>query len=377
MYNPRMAIETLHGTIQTPAFMPDATYGAVKAMTFKDVEQTGVKELVTTTLHIEQQLGSEYIKQLGGLHKFFGWERPILTDSGGFQVFSLIHRQANKANKITDAGCSFIDQATGKFQLLTPEISQIIQHNLGSDICVVLDEPVVHDGPTSQASRAVKRTTEWAKRSKQKFLELNNLTENDFNDPKVKRPLLTAVIQGGNNFELRKQSADELQEIGFDIYGFGGLPIHNTHSWKNDAPKGFYHDLLRYVGSLVHGNKPKYGLGIGTPDDLIFCSKLGWELFDTVLPTRNARHGYLYVSPGNGDDYKENYDVLHIKTEQYKFADEPVDPECDCECCTTVSRAYLRYVLRIGEASGYRLASIHNLRFYARLMERIRAESGK
>ncbi len=366
-----MAIETLHGTISTPAFMPDATYGAVKALTFGDVEQAGVKELVTTTLHIEQKLGSEYIRDFGGLHKFFGWDRPILTDSGGFQVFSLIHRTPNKSNKITNAGCSFIDPATGKFQLLTPEISQIVQFNLGSDICVVLDEPVVHDGPLSQAKKAVERTTDWAKRSKQKFLELHRLTEADFNNPKIKRPLLTAVIQGGNNFELRKQSADELQEIGFDIYGFGGLPLHNTFSWKNDAPTGFYHDLLRHVGSLVYGDKPKYGLGIGTPDDIMFCSQLGWELFDTVLPTRNARHGYLYVSSGNGDQTHIHYDVLHINSERYKADAGPVDPECDCECCRTVSRAYLRYLLKIGESSGARLASIHNLRYYSRLMAQL------
>ena len=249
--------------------MPDATYGAVKSASFADLKNSGVEEIVTTTLHIEQKLGSDYIKQYGGIHKFFGWDRPILTDSGGFQVFSLIHRKPNKHNKITDIGASFIDPPTGSFKLLTPEISQMIQHNLGSDIRVVLDEPTVHDGPTSQAKDAVKRTTKWAERSKRKFLELNDLTENDFNNPEIKRPLLTAVIQGGNNFELRKQSAEELQEIGFDIYGFGGLPIHNTYSWKEDAPKGFNHELLEYVTTLVP-DQPKYGLGIGTPDDLIF-----------------------------------------------------------------------------------------------------------
>lgn len=368
-----MNISTQNGDILTPAFMPDATYGAIKAVSFADTKKAGIKEIVTTTLHLEQKLGSEYIRDFGGIHKFMNWDRPILTDSGGFQVFSLVHRNPNKFNKISDVGCSFLDPATGKYNLLTPETSQIIQHNLGSDIRVVLDEPVVHDGAVSQAKDAVKRTTQWAKRSKQKFLELNKLTEADFNNPEIKRPLITAVIQGGNNFELRKQSADELQEIGFDIYGFGGLPLHNSKSWKNDAPTGFHHELLHYVGSLVHGDKYKYGLGIGTPDDLIYCSKLGWHLFDTVLPTRNARHGYLYVSAGQGDDPQENYDVLHIKTKQYEFSDEPIDANCDCECCGTVSRAYLRHLLRIDENTGFRLASIHNLRFYAKLMEDIRA----
>ncbi len=369
-----MSIETQHGNILTPAFMPDATYGAIKAVSFPDAAKAGVKEIVTTTLHLEQKLGSEYIRDLGGVHKFMNWQRPVLTDSGGFQVFSLIHRRENKFNKISDVGCSFIDPTNGKYNLLTPETSQIIQHNLGSDIRVVLDEPTVHDGATSQARDAVLRTTAWARRAKDQFLKQLNLTAADFDNPKLKRPLLTAVIQGGNNFDLRKQSAEELQEIGFDIYGFGGLPIHNTKSWKNDAPTGFYHELLHYVGGLVYGGKPRYGLGIGSPDDLIYCSKLGWDLFDTVLPTRNARHGHLYVSKGNGDDHKLNYDVLHLRTEQYANDQNPVDPECDCECCQTVSRAYLRHLVRINEATGLRLASIHNLRFYAKVMEGIRGQ---
>lgn len=368
-----MQISTLHGSITTPTFMPDATYGAVKAVSFPDVAKSGITEIVTTTLHLEQKLGSEYVKKQGGLHKFFGWDRPILTDSGGFQVFSLIHRNPNKFNKISDAGASFLDPATGKYSLLTPETSMIIQNNLGSDIQVVLDEPVVHDGALSQGREAVERTTAWAKRAKNKFLALHNLTSADFDNPKVQRPLLVAVIQGGNNFELRKQSADSLQEIGFDIYGFGGLPLHNSKSWKNNAPTGFHHELLHYVGSLVHGDKPKYGLGIGTPDDLEYCIKLGWHIFDTVLPTRNARHGHLYVSSGQGDAPYTNYDLLHIKTQRYADDQNPVDSTCDCECCTTVSRAYLRHLIRINESTGHRLASIHNLRFYARLIERFRS----
>lgn len=376
-------LETLHGDILFPAFMPDATYGTVKGMSFGDLKTTGIKELVTTTLHIEQTLTSEYIEKYGGLHKFFNWNRPILTDSGGFQVFSLIHRTKNKDNVITDAGCSFTDYKTGKHSLLTPEISQIIQHRLGSDIRVVLDEPVVHDGALSQAKTAVKRTTDWAKRAKKKFLELNNLSEADFNNPQIKRPLLTAVIQGGNNFDLRRQSAEELLQIGFDIYGFGGLPLHNTFSWKNDAPTGFHHELLEFVSNLVPNDKLKYGLGIGSPDDIEYCAQLGWHLFDTVLPTRNGRHGYLYVSPGQGDQPEKseitksgasrysNYEVLHVRATRHAFDENPVDANCDCECCRTVSRAYLRHLLRIGDGAGYRLASIHNLTFYSKLMNKL------
>lgn len=368
-------ITTKHGDIELPSFLPDATYGAIKSLSWNDLHKTNTNEIVTTTLHLERKLGSDYIKKFGGLHKFLGWQRPILTDSGGFQVFSLIHRTHNKLNKISDAGCSFIDPSTGKYNLLTPEISQIIQHNLGSDIRVVLDEPVAHDGAISQAKQAVRRTTEWARRSKSKFLELLGISEADFNNPDIERPLITAVIQGGNNFELRRQSAEELLEIGFDIYGFGGLPLHNTFSWRNDAPRGFYHELLEFVGGLVPDDKLKYGLGIGTPADLIFCSNLGWDLFDTVLPTRNARHGFLYVSEGNGDDSFQGYDVLHLRSERYAFDDSPVDNNCDCVCCTTTSRAYLRHLLRINESNGHRLASIHNLRFYSRTMEILRGDT--
>lgn len=369
-----MAIVTPHGEITTPSFMPDATYGTVKGLSFADLAAVGVQEFVTTTLHLEKKLDSKYIAEYGGLHKFLNWNRPILTDSGGFQVFSLIHRRPNRQNKISDAGCSFVDPNSGEYNLLTPEISQIIQHNLGSDIRVVLDEPVLHEGSFAQAEAAVKRTTEWAKRSKAQFLQLLGIDEQTF----VKtahtghRPLLVAVIQGGNFFELRKRSAEELQEIGFDIYGFGGLPLHNSNRWNYEHPTGFHHELLDLVSGLV-SDKPKYGLGIGTPDDIEYCTNLGWDLFDTVLPTRNARHGYLYVTSSHGDANFQNYDVLHIKTERYAFDESPVDTTCDCECCRTVSRAYLRHLLKLHDGAGHRLASIHNLRHYAKLMQRLQS----
>lgn len=366
-------LKTKHGNIKLPAFLPDATYGSIKTLSFKDLIGSGISEFVTTTLHIEQKIGSEYIQNFGGLHKFLSWDRPILTDSGGFQVFSLLRRKGNNANKISDLGVSFKDYNTNNFNLLTPEISQIIQHRLDSDIRVVLDEPTIHDGPISQAEKAVERTTAWAKRSKQKFLELNKLSEKDFDDPNISRSLLVGVIQGGNNFELRKRSAEELKEIGFDMYGFGGIPLHNTYSWKLDAPKGFYHELLDFVSTLVI-DKPKYGLGIGTPSDLIYCIDKGWDIFDTVLPTRNARHGYLYVSRGEGDAEYQNYDVLHIKRKEYESSDEPVDKNCTCECCQTVSRAYLRYLIRQKEPSGQRLATIHNLSHYSALIHSYRSK---
>jgi queuine tRNA-ribosyltransferase len=368
-----MSIKTLHGELTTPAFLPDATYGTVKALSFADVTDVGVEAIVTTTLHIEQKLGSAYVAKFGGLHKFFGWDKPILTDSGGFQVFSLLHRRKNKAHTLTDAGVSFLDPLNGKYNLLTPENSQMIQHNLGADIRVVLDEPVNHEGARSEAIEAVRRTTLWARRAKQKFLELHDISAADFERSQDGRPLLVGVIQGGNDFELRRQSAEELQEIGFDIYGFGGLPLHKHTTWKDGGPTGFFHELLQFVGELVP-DKPKYGLGIGTPDDLIFCSKLGWQLFDTVLPTRNGRHGALYVPAGVGDKSFGDYDLMHIKTERYKWDDQPIMP--GDASGLKVSRAYLRHLLRIEDPAGYRLASMHNLWYFAQLMATLQKSAG-
>jgi len=371
----KIAIQTKHGIIQTPAFMPDATYGAIRAISFEDAKKAGVEQIVTTTLHIENKLGSEYIQKLGGVHKFFNWDRPILTDSGGFQVFSLIHaaqgkgKQKELANKITSAGCSFTDPDTGKTKFLSPEISQIIQFNLGADIVTALDEPTQQDAPLSILKKGIARNTLWAQRSKEKFLELHGLTEEDFNNPKVERPLIGAVIQGGNNFKLREESAKQLIEIGFDVYNFGGVPLHDKLSWRNNAEKGFYYELLANVASLIPEDKIRYAMGVGTPDDIIFCVENGWDIFDTVLPTRNARHGFLYVTKGQGDKSFKSYDVVHLRSERYKFDKDPIDKNCDCEACKTVSRSYLRHLVRIHEPAGLRLATIHNLRFYSQLFK--------
>lgn len=369
----KLKISTPHGEMHTPLFMPDATYGAVQYASNQDLQNNGVNELVTTTLHLEQKLDSKYVKEFGGLHGFMHWDRPILTDSGGFQVFSLVHRNQSKDNHITDAGCSFIDYKTGKYNFLSPEVSQIIQHNLNSDIRVVLDEPVLEADSTKAIKESIRRTTLWAKRSKAEFLRQLGLTENDFNNPKIKRPLLCAVIQGANSFEHRKQSAEELIEIGFDVYGFGGIPVKQKLQWRLDSRARFYHELIEYVAKLIPEDKVRYGLGIGSPDDLIFAANADWDIFDCVLPTRNARHGYLYVSKGNGDKDFESYSVLHIKTELYKNDSGPVDPECDCECCSSVSRAYLRHLIRIHEGTGLRLATIHNLRYFSKVMQQLRA----
>lgn len=375
---------TSHGEIKFPAFMPDATYGSIKAVSFADAKNAGVEQIVTTTLHIEQKIGSQFIKKFGGIHNFFGWDRPILTDSGGWQVFSLINsKRGNSQNSATEVGCSFIDPNTGKSSLLTPESSMVIQHNLASDIMTVLDFPIIGNSSLKERKECVRINTAWAKRAKKKYDELYRLeVRANQQTSKLKpqtsslKPLLGCVIQGGDDFKLRKQSAKELIDLDFDLYNFGGVPLNSGLTWRDDDDKGkFYKEMLQFVSDLIPENKIKYAMGVGQPDDIAFCVEAGWHLFDTVLPTRNARHGYLYVSEGQGDvqkGYKSlKYDVLHLRSERYKFDDKPVDENCDCECCRTVSRSYLRHLIRIHETSGLRLATIHNLKFYSAWMNNL------
>jgi len=374
---------TKHGLIELPAFMPDATYGSIRAISFKDAEESGINEIVTTTLHIEEKIGSTYIKELGGINKFFKWNRPILTDSGGWQVFSLINNSKNNKNIISSLGCSFINPINGKSSLLTPESSQIIQNNIGSDIVTVLDNPILGDVSYSERKECVRINTNWAERSKKKFIEINNLVNMEsfkFDSNYTvgeKRPLIGSVIQGGNDFELRKLSAQQLIELDFDMYNFGGMPLHTKETWRTESKKGFYHEMLHFVSELIPNNKIKYAMGVGQPEDIAYCVDFGWHMFDTVLPTRNARHGYIYVSQGQSKgeptrSYKNlSYDILHLKAERYKLDQRPLDETCECICCKTVTRAYLRHLLRINELAGLRLATIHNLNFYSKWMKKL------
>jgi len=420
------SIETKHGTINLPAFMPDATYGSIRTASFPDIRKAGIEQIVTTTLHLEQKIGSQYIKKMGGIHKFFNWDRPILSDSGGWQVFSLINRPENlksikvkgqmtkrnldisnmidnsskkskesntvkekasslhvkkkSVNFITDLGCTFIDPENGDSSLLTPESSLTIQFNLGADIMTVLDNPVIGDASLHDRTESVRITTNWAERSKKRFDEL--VTRDESLSPDEIRPLLGCVIQGADDFKLRKQSAEELLALDFDLYNFGGIPMMSEVTWRTNQPTGFYKEMLHYVSELIPSSKIKYAMGVGQPEDIAFCVEVGWDLFDTVLPTRNARHGYLYVSAGQGDAEKQyvsvnkkkskEYSLLHLKSERYKYDERPVDENCDCECCKTVSRAYLRHLIRIKEPAGQRFTTIHNLRFYAKWMDGIK-----
>lgn len=364
----KLDIHTAHGVIKTPAFLPDATYGAINSLSFTDAKSAGVEEIVTTTLHLELKLGSEYIEKYGGLHRFLNWDRPILTDSGGFQVFSLIHRKPNRYNYINDEAAHFKDYANGSVHSLSPESSQVIQHRLGSDIRVVLDEPLALNADNKMNLESVKRTTEWAKRSKTEFMKLHSLDDTAFNVPiffrNLRRPLLGAVVQGAGDYALRKRSAEELSAIGFDSYNFGGMPL------KFDGSLDL--ELSEYLVRLLPEDKIRYAMGVGTPDDIVALAHMGWDLFDCVLPTRNARHGYLYVPLGEGDQDYKHYSVLHIKSERYKFSDVPVSTNTH-PALEGVSRAYLRHLIRTKEPAGFRLATLNNLHFYSNLLASLRS----
>lgn len=375
-------LETRHGDIFLPAFMPDATYGFIRCISFKDAETVGVSEIVTTTLHLEQKIGSKFIKDFGGIHKYLNWSRPIFSDSGGWQVFSLINAKNNPRNlhRLSKVGATFINPINGTSSLITPETSIQIQLNIGSDVLTVLDNPVHVNSSLAEQKRSVEINTDWARRAKKYF-------DNNKDSETLK---ISCVVQGGDNFELRKRSALELTEIGFDVYNFGGLPLNwSDQLWRvrqqKEVKTTFFREMLEYVSSILPVGTIKYAMGVGKPVDIAFCVDVGWQIFDTVLPTRNARHGLLFVSEGQGDDNFEYlskskkrfaYDHLHLKSARYIKDDRPVDENCDCECCRSVSRAYLRHLIRMKEPSGLRLATIHNLRFYIKWMEKISDQIG-
>lgn len=347
-------VATLHGTIQTPAFFPDATYGSVKMLTFDDILECGINQVLSTTLHLHISPGDDFIKQLGGMHTFFGWEKPILTDSGGWQVFSLINQTGN--GKVTKRGAKFKMPNTGDKEFLTPEKSIEIQKNLGSDIMIVLDNPILGSKTKDENKKAVDITIEWARRAKEQFLKIHKLTNDAFKKTDgSERPLLIAVIQGGDYLDLREECAKELKEIGFDGYGYGGIVIRENEK---------RYDLLKQFSQLVPDDKICYGMGVGLPEDIKFCIKQGYDFFDCVIPTRNGRHGQVFT----------NKETLNLNNAQFKKDTSPIDKNCDCEACKKgntpfSSRAYLRQMLKRKEVSAMRLCSKHNIEFYRKLMK--------
>jgi queuine tRNA-ribosyltransferase len=306
---------------------------------------------LSNTYHLMLRPGEELIKKAGGLHKFINWDKPILTDSGGYQVFSLC-----KMRQLSSDGVAFQSPIDGAKHVLTPERAIQIQLDLGSDVVMVLDECTPYPCEKDYAEKSLKLTIDWAKRCKKYFEE--NVEKGT--NPGAK---LFGIIQGSVYSDLRKKSLEQLLEIGFDGYAVGGFSV--------GEPREKTYEILKDLMSLMPEDKPRYFMGAGQPEEIIQYVKLGFDMFDCVLPTRNARHGTLYVWTGDNLD-KEFYKKIIITNEQYKEDFEPIDSGCSCEACQNCSKAYLRHLFMVEEPLAHRLATLHNLRFYLDLMIKLR-----
>lgn len=338
----RGRLHTPHGTIETPAFMPVGTAGTVKALTQKALEELGAEIILGNTYHLFLRPGHERIRELGGLHKFMSWPRAILTDSGGFQVFSLA-----ELRKVTDEGVRFRSHLDGAEHFLTPEKALEIQMALGSDIMMVLDECIAAPADRATTERAAERTRDWARRSRECFSEAQARGESPGH-------ALFGIVQGGTFGDLRKQSARDLLSLGFDGYGIGGLAVGEEHTVTCD--------MTEQVTELLPADQPRYLMGVGKPEDIPDYVARGIDMMDCVLPTRNARNGCLFTSRGR----------LTIRNARYAADPGPLDPDCSCPVCARYSRAYLRHLFMANEILGAILATCHNVHFYLDLMRRIR-----
>ena len=349
-----------HGSLPLPAYLPDATYGVVRAVDAVDLEAAGVEAIVMNVFHLMQKPGSATIHALGGLHGFSGWHKPIITDSGGFQAYSLIHQQAGFGS-ITDNGLAFRpDQAGRKFHL-TPEKSVQLQLGYGSDVVMCLDECTHSDAPAKEQQKAVTRTIQWAIRSRKAFDRL--MAQRRPTDRP--RPRLFGIVQGGADLTLRRQCADALLDIGFDGFGYGGWPL--------DTDGALLQDMLEATRSFIPVDFPMHALGVGHPESIVTCVRMGYELFDSALPTRDARRGRLYrfSTDPTHPDFRFTpgwFDRLFIEDKKHIRQNTPLSPHCECSVCVRYSIGYLHHLFATQETVYYRLATIHNLRFMSQLM---------
>ncbi len=348
--------------IALPVFMPDATYGYVRSLTSTDLRQIQLPALMMNAFHLMQRPGSSTIQALGGLHQMSDWDGPIMTDSGGFQAYSLI-RQNEKFGSLTSKGILFRPENSQRKINLTPEKSIQLQFAYDSDILICLDDCTHINASLEEQKLSVERTIEWAKRAKQAYkqqLESRKIEEGQ-------RPLIFGVIQGGAEPDLRKQCAEALLEIGFDGFGFGGWPL--------DDESNLITDILELVRSLVPEKFPLHALGIGHPESVVTAYRIGYEMFDCALPTRDARHGRLYIRKEqkiNPNTPPGWLGFTYINTEKYYRDSRPIEAECDCPCCQQYSLAYLYHLYKMRDPSYFRLATMHNLRFMTRLINDLR-----
>ena len=329
-------LHTPHGDVETPMFMPVGTQATVKSMTPEELKEIGSQIILSNTYHLYMRPGHDLVKEAGGLHKFMNWDRPILTDSGGFQVFSL-----GPLRKITEEGVHFRSHIDGSKHFISPEKAMEIQNALGSDIMMAFDECAPYPADREYVKNSLERTTRWLKRCK----EAHKNTENQ---------ALFGIIQGGMYKDLREQSAKEILELDLPGYAVGGLSV--------GEPKELMYEVLDYTVPLMPEDKPRYLMGVGSPDDLLEGVIRGIDMFDCVLPTRIARHGAVMTSTGK----------LNMRNKQYEYDLSPLDPSCDCPTCKNFSRAYIRHLLKAKEMLGLRLLVTHNLYFYNKMMEEIR-----
>lgn len=330
---------TPRGAIDTPAFMPVGTQATVKALSPRELEECGAQIILSNAYHLFLRPGMEVIARAGGLHKFMSWDKPVLTDSGGYQIFSLA-----LLRKISDEGVEFQSHIDGFKHFLTPEDVLGIQRQLGSDIIMPLDDCAHYPCDREYALNAMNRTITWAQKQRAAFLSSDS----------PGRQFLFGIVQGATYEDLRRECAARLIDIGFDGYALGGLSV--------GEPKELMYSTAAYTAPLLPEDKPRYMMGIGLPEDLIECAGLGIDMFDCVAPTRYGRNGTAFTSTGR----------LAIRNAPYTFDLGPLDPECSCYACKNFSRAYLRHMFNTSEILGLQLVSLHNIHFYLSLMKRVR-----
>ena len=328
-------LTTLHGTVETPVFMPVGTQATVKTLTPDDLEEAGASIILSNAYHLYLRPGVDVVEKMGGLHKFMQWNKPILTDSGGYQIFSLA-----PLCQINDNGVLFRSHIDGSEHLFTPESAVEVQERLGADIIMVLDHCAPHDAPTDQIREAMLRTHEWARRCRIQHRDNGQL--------------LFAIVQGGLHEEMRRESANTLSSLDFPGYAIGGLSLGES--------KDLTWSITEKTVDVLPQRKPRYLMGVGSPEDIVMGVSLGIDMFDSVLPTRVARNGALFTRRGR----------INVRRSEYKLNDRAVDPDCTCYTCRTFSVAYLHHLFRCEELLAYRLATIHNLSFMSRLLEDIR-----
>lgn len=331
----RGKLNLLSGVVETPAFMPVGTYGSVKGLTPDQVKQTGADVVLGNTFHLMLRPGTDVVEQQGGLHKFINWNGPILTDSGGFQVFSL-----GEMRKISEEGVTFRSPVDGSEIFLGPEDAIKIQHRLGSDVVMVFDECTPFPASEQEAKKSMELSMRWAERCRS--AHGNN------------EAALFGIVQGGMFKELRDESLQRLMDIGFDGYALGGLSV--------GEPKEQMRNIVEYCGERMPAEKPRYLMGVGTPEDIVYAVSQGIDMFDCVMPTRNARNGHIFTSQG----------LLRLRNKRFRNDSRPLDVNCDCYTCKNFSRAYLHHLDKCKEMLGAQLNTIHNLSYYQSVMSGLR-----